>query len=256
MNIAALKVESMPSIVLNGRGDPRTIMSGVRAGALRPTDAGCGFSVSARPERMRSIWRDPLPTCRRAEHDMGMPATEHRRWTADEVRAMPEDGNRYEVIDGELHVSPPPKITHESLVVRVVVALDPYVREQRIGYLFASRGEVAPDPDTLVEPDVFVLPPVNGRRPASWKVAGTPVLVVEVLSPSSVRRDRTVKRRLYQRMGVEYWIVDPDARLVERWMPADTRAEVCEEELLWHPFGAVELYRLQVNALFAAALDG
>ncbi len=88
----------------------------------------------------------------------------------------------------------------------------------------------------MVEPDLFVVPLVDGREPRTWEEAGRLLLAVEILSPSTARADRQVKRRLYQREAVpEYWIVDVDARLVERWRPEDTRPEILSERLLWQP---------------------
>ena len=81
-----------------------------------------------------------------------------------------------------------------------------------------------------------MVPLVEGRRPKNWEEYGIPLLVVEVLSPSTARYDRLVKRHRYQRAGTrEYWIVDPDARLVERWRPDDERPEILEETLTWQP---------------------
>lgn len=77
-----------------------------------------------------------------------------------------------------------------------------------------------------------------------------------MLSPSTARYDREVKRRLYQREGVpEYWIVDLDARSIERWRPSDEAPEVFRETLVWHPRGAGEPLAIDLLALFARALD-
>jgi Uma2 family endonuclease len=81
------------------------------------------------------------------------------------------------------------------------------------------------------------------------------MLVVEVLSPSTARYDRQVKRRWFQRAGIaEYWIVDPDARLVERWRPAESRPEVLAGVLDWHPQGAGEALLIDLPALFESVL--
>ena len=90
-----------------------------------------------------------------------------------------------------------------------------------------------------MQPDVFVVPLVSGRRPKDWRDIERLVLAVEVLSASTARADRSVKRRLYQRTRVpEYWIVDLEARLVERWRPADERPEVLTDSLSWAPSAA------------------
>jgi Uma2 family endonuclease len=107
----------------------------------------------------------------------------------------------------------------------------------------------------LVQPDVYVLPLVQGRRPRTTAEVGTPLLLVEVLSPSTARFDRVVKRQRYQRLGVEYWIVDLEARVVERWLPGDARPEVLTDAVSWVTSPAadapcvIELARLFVEVL-------
>jgi len=186
-----------------------------------------------------------------------MPATQGRRWTAAEVRALPEEpGRQYEVIDGELFVSPGPSYAHQAVAFELQRALHAYVRAARLGYVLDGPCDVEADPHTLVQPDIFVVPPVDGRRPRDWEEARRLLLVAEVLSPSSGRKDRVVKRRLYQRLGTEYWIVDPDARVVERWRPGEERPELAEETITWQPEGPHAPLTIDLVALFAEALDG
>src|SRR6185312_12215292 len=102
-----------------------------------------------------------------------------------------------------------------------------YLREQSLANVYFAPADVHFSDDTVVEPDLFVIPLVEGRRPRSREEVGRLLLVIEILSRSTARADRTVKRQKYQGEGVpEYWIVDGDARLVERWRPADDRPEV------------------------------
>lgn len=165
---------------------------------------------------------------------MAMPAT--TRWTVDMVRALPNDGKRYEVIDGELFVTPAPTWSHQRAAFILGKLLSPYVDQHAIGDVLLAPAEVPVTADVKVEPDVFVVPLVGGRKPPSWQEAGRLLLVSEILSPSTARADRHVKRRLYQRERVpEYWIVDVDARLVERWRPDDERPEILAERLEWQP---------------------
>src|SRR5207302_7838705 len=166
---------------------------------------------------------------------MGMPETTER-WTAEMVRAFPADGNRYEVIAGELFEPPAPNFDHQAAVLSVAMRLAPYVAAHRLGYALVSPADIEFDEQDLVQPDAFVTPRVAGRRPRRWSEIKTLLLAVEVLSPSTARADRTVKRRLFQRVGVpEYWIVDVEARLVERWRPGEDRPEILTETLSWHP---------------------
>lgn len=98
--------------------------------------------------------------------------------------------------------------------------------------------------------DVFVLPLVNGRMPLNRDEQLAPLFVVEVLSPTTARQDRLVKRERYQRAGITCWLVDVDSQLVEQWTPDADRPEICAQELRWHPAGASEPLCVNVLALF------
>ncbi len=166
---------------------------------------------------------------------MGMPQTT-RFWTPDEVRALPADGRRYEVVAGELLVTPAPGFAHQEAVRLLILALSGYVERTNVGHAAFSPADLTPEPGALVQPDAFVVGLVAGRRPRDWADIERLLLAIEVLSPSTARADRAVKRRLYQRAGVpEYWIVDLEARLVERWRPGDERPEIVTERLEWAP---------------------
>ena len=102
-----------------------------------------------------------------------------------------------------------------------------------------------------------MVPLVDGRRAKEWAEVRALLLVVEVLSPSTARLDRNKKRRLFQRERVpEYWIVDVDARVIERWRPDDDRAELLDDEITWHPAGATNALRIDLAELFAEVIDG
>jgi hypothetical protein len=96
---------------------------------------------------------------------MAMAATQPHRWTADEVRALPDEpGKRFECVDGELLVSPWPRLPHQSAVYLLARQLDDYCRAHGVGSMFNGPGELELDRFTLVQPDIFVLPLVNGKR--------------------------------------------------------------------------------------------
>jgi Uma2 family endonuclease len=107
------------------------------------------------------------------------------------------------------------------------------------------------------EPDLFVVPAVNGRlRPAEDDDYG-PLLVCEVLSHGSSRHDRLIKRRAFQRNDVpEYWVIDGDAEAIEVWHADDERAVLIDERLVWQPQGATSAFELDARALFASVADG
>jgi Uma2 family endonuclease len=183
---------------------------------------------------------------------MGMAAP--MSWTAEMVRALPDDGNRYEVVDGELLVTPSPNDVHQRAVAALLFELVLYTRTHRFGEALAAPADIELDPNGMVQPDVFVQGLVNGRVPMGWNSGAPLLLVIEVLSPSTARTDRTTKRRRYQRAGIpEYWIVDTDARVIERWRPEDTRPEVLAETISWRPASTAAPLVIDLPQMFARA---
>ena len=179
---------------------------------------------------------------------MGMAAPIY--WTADMVRALPEDRNRYEVVYGELLVTPSPRPWHEIIVERFIVEIDQYLRREPVGIVLGSRADISWTPDTLVQPDVFVVP-IDEARTLDWAQYHRLLLVIEVLSPSSVGPDRFLKRRRYQEAAVPlYWIVDGDEHSVEVWTPAARFPVVERQRLVWQPQGAAEPFELELAELF------
>lgn len=191
---------------------------------------------------------------RRAEHIMAMPATQ-RRWTAQEVRQLvaesPLQTPRYELVDGELLVTPSPVIPHQRAVALLWKALDDYLKRNPVGEAYFSPSDVELEPGTIVQPDVFVVPPDEDRRILRELPVRAVMIAAEVLSPSSGRHDRVTKRWLYSRHLLEYWIVDLDARLIERWRLHAEQPEVIISTLDWHPTGATEPFRLALPNYFA-----
>ena len=202
------------------------------------------------------VGHELLPGFRRGAHIMGMPQAA-RDWTVQRVLALPEDGNRYEVVDGELLVTPSPTFHHQDAVLALAWRLKPFVDSSGAAYLSISPADIELDERTLVQPDLFVFELPGGRRPERWKDINRILLAIEVLSPSSARADRFVKRRRYQRQGIpEYWIVDLDSRLVERWRPGDERPEILSETLAWQVAEDAQPFELDLPAFFAEVLEG
>lgn len=188
---------------------------------------------------------------------MGMPNLAERHWSPAAVRALPEDGNRYECIDGQLLVSPSPRAVHQDVLMQFIGALSAFVQEESLGHLLASPADLEFIHGSLVQPDLFVAVPRSpARRVRQWTDVERLRLAVEVLSPSTARYDRGFKRLFYQRAGVdEYWIVDPDARLLERWRPDDARPEVVRERFLWTPSESTRSLEIDVSGILATVLD-
>ena len=179
---------------------------------------------------------------------MGMAAPIY--YTADMVRAMPDDGNRYEVVYGELLVTPAPRSWHQVLVKRLSYELERHLRSNPVGEVFTAPADISWGPDVLVQPDVFVVDPDEART-LDWTRMRTLLLVAEVLSPSTSKGDRLLKRLRYREAGVPlYWVVDGDERMVEIWTPTDDFPAFERERLEWHPPGARQPFALSLAELF------
>lgn len=187
---------------------------------------------------------------------MAMPALQPRRWTSTEVRKLRGDNPRltprYELVDGELLVTSSPSALHQRIVSAFLRALHEYLRATSVGEVYVSPSDVELEPEFLSQPDVFVVPRAEAMRLRREDFPVHALLVaIEVLSPTSRRHDRVRKRPKYQRHVHEYWIVDPDSRLIERWRSDDVRAESCTTQFTWQPPADVSPFTLDLEALFA-----
>ena len=176
---------------------------------------------------------------------MAMPAI-RRRWTTADVRELTREDRpwpRYELIAGELLVTPAPATIHQIATTELWSLLNAYL-SATVGLAVTSPADLELQPDTITQPDVFVIP--SDTRTAGevlqWPDVKSLLLAVEVLSPSSLRTDRVKKRDFYLDSGVEeYWIVDLDARVIECWRPAQETPELVRERLEWAPRGGEPL---------------
>ena len=202
-----------------------------------------------------TLFHGRLPPSLTAEQIMLMPAQRMypRRWTEEQFYAARDaapPGERWELVDGEVLTTPSPNWTHQRVVMRLAVALDAYVRRQSLGEVFTAPLDVKLQPGLVLQPDILVVP--TGVLRAREDVVDRLLLAVEVISPSSARHDRVVKRPAYQRNRVpEYWIVDERSGTVERWWPDDERPEIVAQQLVWNPEGASESFVLDLVDFFA-----
>ena len=186
---------------------------------------------------------------------MSMPMLK-RPWTVADLADLPDDGNRYEVIDGELFVTPAPTWTHQFAIDELHRLLRDYVESHGIGYAYFAPADVVFSSKRGVQPDVFVVPAADGKRPRSFDQVKRLLVAAEVLSPSTARADRVAKRTLFRQERVpEYWIVDLDSRTIERSTPDEPRPEILSERLTWLPDGASEPLEIDLAAYFARVLD-
>ena len=194
----------------------------------------------------------PLPSRPHRADAMGMPALQENRWTADQVRAMQDHDphHRYQLVDGEVHVSPSPSLPHQACVVELILRFAGYMEARPSCEVFAGPGEVSPDEHTVVQPDLFVTALNQGRPAESWETSGPLLLAIEVLSPSTARFDRVRKRAKYLSMGAEYWIVDLDARVFEVWRPGSAHPTVEDRQVTWAAPDASEGLTIELERFF------
>ena len=145
-----------------------------------------------------------------------MPTTSHRdtRLTYDDFVRIPDDGMRHEIIDGVHYVTPSPVLRHQQLMGRLYLAIGNFLEEHpEVGQAFLSPLDTVFSPWDVVEPDLVFVAADQLEILTEPNIQGAPALVVEILSPSTRRRDLGIKRQLFDRGGVrEYWVVDPKAR--------------------------------------------
>ena len=175
-------------------------------------------------------------------------ATATKRWTLEEVHSLPDDGNKYELVRGELFVTPPPSYEHETIAARLTDILGPFVRKQGLGLVYRPRAVLRFE-GSEVEPDLMVR--ARHRDPkGSWDNAPVPILIVEIISGSTRRRDHGPKRDLYVDAGVaEYWIIDPERRTITRVRP-DLADDVVRDQLIWTPPNADASLTVELSEVF------
>ena len=179
---------------------------------------------------------------------MGMVAPVY--YTADMVRALPDDGSRYETVHGELLLTPAPQLWHQEIVGRLTYELRSHLEKHPVGHVLTSPADISWNSDVLVQPDLFVADSAEVRT-LDWANVRSLRLVIEVLSPTTARYDRFTKRRLYQEVGVPvYWIVDPHDRAIEVWVPDSTMPREERERVSWDPAEASEPFVLELPKLF------
>lgn len=156
----------------------------------------------------------PMPPSRMVER----PA----KLTYDDYLQLPDDGIRYEILDGELEMTPAPTTTHQRVSRNLHFVIHQHLQATGLGEMLDAPVDVVLAPTTVVEPDLVYVAAQRAGIITRRAIEGAPDLLVEILSPSTARRDRQRKAALYARLGVRfYWIVDPDARTLEEYERTD-----------------------------------
>ena len=173
------------------------------------------------------------------------PASSGVKLTYDDYLLFPDDGKRHELIDGEHYVTPTPILRHQAILGRLYLLIATYLKRGPRGQVFFAPLDVILTRFDVVEPDLLYVSRDRSAVLKDW-VRGAPDLVVEVGSPSTRKRDETIKRRLYEREGViEYWVVDPEIDVVRVYRRKEDRFE-----------RPVELSRAAGDVLTTALLPG
>ena len=159
------------------------------------------------------------------------------KFTYDDYLLLPDDGKRYEILDGELLMSPSPKHLHQKVSLRLARILADFVENNSLGEILCAPFDVVLSPDHVVQPDILFVSNQNIEKIKETHFAGTPDFVIEILSKSTLQRDRIVKRKIYARFGLqEYWLVHPEKKYIQilRLQTGDLRnvAEFKEHETL------------------------
>jgi Uma2 family endonuclease len=172
------------------------------------------------------------------------------KFTYEDYRTAPPD-KRYELLDGELHLTPAPNLRHQELQSRLGIRLGRFIEQRALGKLFFAPCDVVLSDTDVVQPDLlFVSRERRHLLSGGDNVRGAPDLVVEILSPATAGRDRGYKRALYARHGVaEYWLVDPEAETVWIHRLQDGSLEVA------HTFGREQTLCSPLLAGFELDLD-
>lgn len=161
-------------------------------------------------------------------------------WSYSEFARLPsDDGNRYEVIGGELYVTPAPRTPHQIAITRLIRFLHGFVDQHNLGWVLPGPVDVLFAEGDYLEPDLVFVRRERRGIISDRGIEAAPDLVVEVASPSTADRDRGIKRERYAFFGVpEYWILDPDAKQIEvyRLQRDPTQPIIATDTVSWTPF--------------------
>jgi Uma2 family endonuclease len=170
-------------------------------------------------------------------------------FTTDDLRAFPRDGQRYELLEGMLLVTPAPGTAHQVVLSRLLIEVGRYLSTAKLAFA-VSPGEIEIAPKTLLEPDLLVYP--SEYPPGTpWRAIRRWWLAAEIFSPSSRVYDRDFKRNAYVSLGVdEVWLVDLDDRAVFSSRRGAERDAMVVGRLVWHPAAMPAPLELDLEVLF------
>jgi len=152
------------------------------------------------------------------------PAAPGVKLTYEDFLLFPDDGKRHELIDGEHYVTATPNVKHQTIVMNLGAMIWNYLKQRPVGRAFFVPMDIVLSDYDVVEPDLQFISRARQAILTKQNVRGAPDLVLEVGSPSTRKRDETIKRRLYERFGVsEYWVIDPELDTIKVYRRVDER---------------------------------
>ncbi|MBM4183756.1 MAG: Uma2 family endonuclease [Gemmatimonadetes bacterium] len=174
-------------------------------------------------------------------------------WDYSDYARLPDDGNHYEVLDGELLVTPSPSTDHQYVMGRLYRVIDDYVTKHRLGIVIMDV-DLLFQTGQFLRPDMLVVPESSRAGIKRRGIEVAPSLVVEILSPASSGIDLVKKPARYGDFGIpEYWVFDPEDKSAWIWRFAEgaRTAEQVRGALQWHPAGATEPLVIDLEAVLA-----
>lgn len=171
----------------------------------------------------------------------------------DQYCLLPEDRNQYELIDGELIVTPSPLRRHQKIAIALASALYNYVTEHSLGEVYSAPLDTIFSKYTVLQPDILFVSRERLAEVAKDWIEGAPDLAVEILSPSTVDKDRRRKLAVYSQFGVrEYWIVDPESRMIELYQRIGEGLQLTRQFSPGQTFESklISGFRVEVDGLF------
>jgi Uma2 family endonuclease len=142
--------------------------------------------------------------------------------TYEDYAALPADGRRYELHEGEIFVTPAPSPLHQQVIRNLLGLLDAHVKQRRLGEILVAPVDCILGENTVVQPDILFVETARLTSISERGVEGPPTLAIEVLSPSTRAADRGVKAQIYARYRIpHYWIADPELRTIEAYVLQD-----------------------------------
>lgn len=139
-----------------------------------------------------------------------------KNYTYHDYLNLPEDGKRYEVINGELVMVEAPNTIHQNIIIKIIYEIEDFLRQQKIGKIFCSPTDIKFNDTNVVQPDILFISKERLNIITENNINGAPNLIMEILSPGTAYYDLIGKKELYEQFGVkEYWIVDPRKQRVD-----------------------------------------